>query len=135
MNLGNDLRAVLPELRSAAESFMPETIRAGRIILSTDPDTGDAVQTVGEPVIYEGPARFKYEGTAPQENANAGQLVFAQSVIMKLPAGSVLLPEGTGVHVISSEFDDTMAGRTYRVDGAPASGAVTAHRYPVTELT
>lgn len=131
----HDIGGVLPFLRSQAESTFTETVRAGRVTDTTDPVTGDPVQTVAEPFIYEGRARVKYPGTAVSESSGTGQVVAEQSVIVKLPVGSPVVPEGSAFVVLTSDVDVSLVGRTYQVEGAPAAGMVTAHRYPVTELS
>ena len=131
----HDLAAALPFLRSQAESTFTEKVRAGRVTDATDPVTGDPVQTVAEPFVYEGRARVKYPGTAVSESSGTGQVVAEQSVIVKLPVGSPVVPEGSAFVVLTSDVDESLVGRTYQVEGAPAAGMVTAHRYPVTELS
>ena len=131
----HDLAAALPFLRSQAESTFTEKVRAGRVTDATDPVTGDPVQAVTEPFIYEGPARVKYPDTMVSDSASAGQVVAEQSVIVKLPVGSPVVPEGSAFVVLTSDVDESLVGRTYQVEGAPAAGMVTAHRYPVTELS
>ena len=121
--------------RGLANELMTETVRAGHVTDSTDPVTGDATQTIAEPFVYEGPARVKYPGTAVSDSTATGQLVASQTVMVKLPVGSPVVPEGAGFVVVASEVDESLVGRTYRVDGAPEAGQVSAHRYPVTELS
>ena len=135
MDLMHDLAAALPFLRSQAESTFTEKVRAGRVTDATDPVTGDPVQAVTEPFIYEGPARVKYPDTMVSDSASAGQVVASQKVIVKLPVGSVVVPEGAAFMVTASDVDESLVGRTYKVDGSPSAGMVTAHRYPVTELS
>ena len=135
MSLIYDINGMLPFLQAQANGTMTETVRAGRVTDATDPVTGDPVQTVAEPFIYEGRARVKYPATAVSESSGTGQVVAEQSVIVKLPVGSPVVPEGSAFVVLTSDVDESLVGRTYQVEGAPAAGMVTAHRYPVTELS
>ena len=154
MNLGADIAAALPFLRSQAESRMTETIRAGVYTDSTDEATGNPVRTLVE-ALYEGPARVKYPGNAVQSSVSAGQVVVQQDVIVSIPVQfpsllpgedvlpgdgvvpsvMVFLPEGATVEVLSSASDPLLAGRFYQVSGSPDMGQVTATRYPVSELS
>ena len=121
--------------RKRANDLMTETVQAGRVVDGTDPVTGDATQTIAEPFVYEGPARVKYPGTAVSDSTATGQLVASQTVMVKLPVGSPVVPEGSVFLVTGSTVDGSLVGRLYRVDGAPEAGQVSAHRYPVTELS
>lgn len=127
--------SVLERGREASARRLTETVRAGYVTDGTDPVTGDAVQTVVAPYIYEGPAQVKYPGTAVSDVTGTGQVLAVQSVVVKLPVGSPVVPEGAGFTVTASTVDSALVGRTYRVDGSPEAGQVTNHRYPVTELS
>jgi hypothetical protein len=154
VNLGQELAAALPFLRQQAESRMTETVRAGVYTDGTDPVSLDPVRTLVE-VLYEGPGRVKYPGNAVRNAQAAGQVVSTQDVRVDIPVqqasllpgddtlpGDGMVPsvlavlfEGAGVEVLSSTADPALVGRWYRVEGAPDMGSVTAHRYPVTELS
>lgn len=130
------VESILAQGRARTEQKrFTETLRAGQVVDTTDEDTGDPVRTVVEPFIYEGPGQVKYPGTAVSDSDGTAQVVTEQSVIIKTPVGAPVVPEGAGFEVVASRVDASLVGRTYTVDGAPASGQVTSHRYRVTELT
>lgn len=134
MNLGQDIRNALPGIQSQADSLMTETIVAGLAVDGTDPVTGDATQTIPDP-RYEGSARVKYNSSVVSDSGVTGALVMVQAITVKLPAKAPVLEEGDVIEVTESELDASLVGRKYIVRGAPDAGQVSAHRYPVTELS
>lgn len=133
MNLGYDLDAALPGLRREAESRMQETVTAGLWADGEDEETGQATRVLVE-TRYEGVARVR---VASREVLNAntpGGTVGVQEPFVSVPVGSPMILRGDEF-VVDSSPDPIMVGRRFRVTGWPASGQVTAHRYPVEELT
>lgn len=134
MNLGQDIRAALPLIQAQANSLMTETVIAGIPEDGTDPVTGDATQAIPE-ARYEGRARVKYNSSVVSDSGVTGALVKVQNITIKLPVQGTVLEEGDLIEVTASDVDDSLVGRKYIVQGAPDAGQVTAHRYPVTELS
>lgn len=120
--------------RRMAVSMMTETVTVGTESKATNPATGDPVRTVASPV-YSGVAQVKFPSLVVSERDVQGQQVAATSPVLKLPVavGSVLT--GHVVRVTASSSDPTLVGRWFRVKALPQSGQVTAHRYPLEEVT
>jgi hypothetical protein len=113
---------------------MTETVRAGRWADGTDETTGDPVRTLVT-LRYGGVARVKYADQQVAVSEDAGQLVAAQRIVLSIPTAAPALFEGDEVLVDASTADSLLVGRSYRIDGRPAAGQTTAHRYPVSELS
>lgn len=113
---------------------MTETVVAGRYSSGTDPDTGDATQTLTE-TIYTGKGRIKYESLTVSDSDTSSQTVASQTPMLSIPTDSPLLHEGQGVKVTASTADDLLVDRFYKIEGAPQSGQTTSHRYPLSELS
>lgn len=137
MTLGSDIDAALPLLRAQAESRMSETVTVGSFRDGTDEATGDPVR---EPVTerYAGKARIRYGSLAAQSTSTGadqiGQPVVVQAPYLSVPWGSPRLFEGDEVVVSASGSDPLLVGRVYTIAGNAVIGAVTAHRYSLTEL-
>lgn len=127
------LHGLLAMGRARIGETFTETIIGGRFVRGTLPD-GSVGRTLAEK-RYEGRGRVKYTTLVVQDGKAAGELVAAQSVVVKIPADSPLLVKGDEFEVVTSTVDGSLVGRHYRVDGAPQAGQVTAHRYPVTEVS
>jgi hypothetical protein len=129
-----------PQLNSAlaagaarAESRMTETVVAGTEIETVDPDSLQTIVTID--AIYSGTAQVKYPTLTASDRQAGGQQVSDLSLVVKLPTKSVILPKNTIIKPTGSTVDESLVGRRYRVTGAPQSGQVTSHRYPVEELS
>jgi hypothetical protein len=89
---------------------------------------------------YEGlPGRVRY-GTLSASSASTGSSDIAQPVVLQtpylsVPHGSPRFYEGDEVRVDASASDDLLAGRSYEIAGNAIVGQVTAHRYPLNELS
>lgn len=133
----NHLQA-LARARAAANELMTELVRVGPAVDGVNPETGDPTRTIPE-VRYGGQdgatARVKYVADSVSESSASGDPVAVQRPILKVPSGTVRLTEGDAVFVVSSEVDDILIGRWYRISGSPDSGQTSAHRYPLTELS
>lgn len=135
MNLAYDIANTLPELRREADARMTEIVRAGTYTDGTDEDTGDQTRVIVE-VLYEGPARVRYSANAVRGDDRVGQVFASQDITVSIPtAAQTRIPDGAAIEVLASTVDPVLVGRVYTVDGAPAMGQTTAHRYPVTELS
>lgn len=124
------LTGVLGMGRNVAEARMTETWRIGTITETTEPDTYDVVQVLD--AVYDGPARYKPEGTVPQVREAAGRLVTEQGPELHLPAGT----SGVEIDMVAvcdaCPDDASMVGMVVRIAGRPSRGQVTAARFKVT---
>lgn len=135
MDLGADIAAALAELRAQADGRMTETVKAGTYTDGTDEETGDPTRTIVE-VLYEGPARVRYSANAVRSDDRVGLVFASQDITVSIPtAAQTRIPDGAAIEVTASAVDPVLVGRMFTVDGAPAMGQTTAHRYPVTELS
>lgn len=133
MSLGVDTLAVLPYLRSQAESRMTETVSSVSIVITVDPNT--LVTTETPTTHYAGIARVKYPTITVSDREVAGQQIAFQDIIVSVPVGSAIVEPGQTFIVSASIADASLIGREYRVKAAPQAGQVTALRYPVEELS
>lgn len=121
--------------RAFAESLLTETVEFYRVTgTSVDPNTLNEVETAV--VVYTVPARVKYSSLIVSESRGAGEVVGAQSVSISVGVGSTPTVNSDFMcRVVDSSADTSLIGRKYRVKGFPQSGQVTAHRYPVEEVS
>lgn len=104
-------------------------------------EAGEWTETVNEKLEtvttfaggYAGRAQVQYPDISVDERVASGQQFTAVDLIVKVPVGEDIIPEGTIILVTASTIDESLVGRKFRVKGAPQSGYVTAHRYPVVE--
>lgn len=115
--------------RAHAEGRMTQTWRIGTLVEESPPPTYDPIQTLD--VVYEGPARFKPEGTAPQSEVVAGQVVTVQAPELHLPAGTTGVEVGMLAVCDVCPEDSSLVGLVVRVDSRPTRGQVTAARFKV----
>lgn len=108
---------------------MTQTWRVGTLVEGEDPVTFDPIQTFV--AVYEGPARFKPEGTAPQSEVVAGQVVTVQAPELHLPAGTTGVEVGMLAVCDVCPEDSSLVGLVVRVDSRPTRGQVTAARFKV----
>ncbi len=111
---------------------MSETVTAGWLVDGTDPTTGDPTQTVVTPV-YDGPGRVRWVSSTVSDAQGAGEPISVQEPVLSVPVGSPRLLDGMAVVVSASEADVLLVGRVFTVQGAPAAGQTTAHRYLLEE--
>lgn len=134
VNLGFELAAALPGLRSQAVSRMTETVTAGTFTDGVDPATGAPIRVPADE-RYAGIGRVRYPTSTVSDRDGTGQVVQSQDLILSIPTGSARLFEGDEVLVVSSSADDLLVGRRYQIAGSAQAGQTTAHRYPLTELS
>ena len=136
--LGDDLLAVLPQLRAAAESLMTATWRIERQVKGAD---GKPVSTVvnhktipAREVVHEGKAKLQtYEGHEVALPAGPSTVV-QQRMSLHLPVHAVRPLPGDIATCLAST-DPLMVGKRVRVvQAAPFKEHATAYRVFVDEL-
>lgn len=137
MDLGYEIAAALPGLRAQAESRMTETVTIG---VYTDATADDGSPT-REPVEvrYTGKARVRYVGRAVLNTGTSASGTFntpftVQEPYLSIPVGSPVCYDGDEVEVTASADDGIIVGRRFKIQGLPAAGQTTAHRYLLQEL-
>lgn len=121
--------------RAMAESRFTETFTFFSSVRGVDPDTlADAdVETVLYSAVL---GRVKYPSLTVSTSSAAGQTFATQDVTVSVAVGAApLAHEGHFCRVTASTVDPGLVGRKFRVKGSPASGQVTSHRFPVSEVT
>lgn len=114
---------------------MTETVEAGQYEESVNTDTLVTERTLLTE-SYSGIGQIKYPSLTVSERNAGGQQVAATSPVLKIPTDSGLdIREGHLVRVTASTIDGSLVGREFRVAAWPQSGQVTAHRYPLEELS
>lgn len=132
MTLGGDIAAALPGLRAQAESRMTDAVQVGHFVDGTDHVTGDPTRVL-DIERYEGKARIRW-GSREVSNSDAvSSPVGTQEPYLSVPFGTTRFWADDEVLVTGSS-DPLLVGRQFRVQGAAIAGAVTAYRYPLTEL-
>lgn len=135
MSLGWDVAAALPYLRSQAESRMTETFRIFEVTgTTTDPDSDLQVVDV-ETDRYTGPGRLVFRSSVVSDADVGSQLVAVQGARVDLPVSVSGVGTDMVAVVTGSSADPSLVGRRFRVEGMPAAGQTTAHRYSVVEVT
>lgn len=137
VTFGDELVAVLPELRAEAESAMRDTCRItrGTGAVTTDPDTGEVTTTPN--VVYEGRCKVQtWEGF--QGNPEAGTATFTtQRYSVHLPVARTEADYrpvvGDDVTVLSAELDPHLADREFGVVALLHKTLATAYRLGVSE--
>ncbi len=132
--IGDYLEVDLVSARAETESRMTETLTIGAETFATDQVTGDAVRSVADPV-YSDIGQIVFPSTVVSERDTQGQHVATTSPMLKLPTSVGGVVKGHVVRVTASSSDSTLVGRWFRVKSLPQSGQVTAHRYPLEEVT
>lgn len=115
--------------RRWAESRMTQTWRIGTITDGTDPVTLDPIRVFD--AVYDGPARFKPEGTAPQSMVVAGQVLVEQTPELHVPAGTTGVEVGMLAVCDACPEDDSLVGVVVKIESRPTRGQVTAARMRV----
>jgi hypothetical protein len=130
-----DSLAGLMQFRALASSRFTETLRF--YILNgttTDPDTLEDVEDIT--VLHTVAGRVKYPTLTVSERSAVGQVFATQSVNVHVAVGSA--PDVRANHfvtVTASTADPALVGRVFRVTGNAQSGQVTAHRFPVEQVS
>ena len=109
--IGQDVAAVLPELRRHAESLMQDTVRVDHQTGTTvDPTTLEEVPVWA--TVHTGPARVQRPGTQPSETV-AGEIEFGVStVLVQLPlsAAGIKRDHRVTVTAVGPESDPDLLG-------------------------
>lgn len=126
--------------RSWAGARMTEIVTVGVYVDGTDPATGNPTRVLSVthyPVGDDpGAGQIKYPSLTVSETSGAGQQVASADVVLKVPVGSAnAVRPGDEVLVSASSVDGSLVGRRFRVKAWPQSGQVTAHRFPLEELS
>lgn len=131
------INGVLAFGRARTETRFTETVAVATYEEHTDRTTLTPTRTLVA-THYTGPAQVKTGGTgaaATQSVEVASRLLSEQNPMLKVPAGSPLIPVGAIVTVTASTSDSTLTSREFRIAGEPHGGQVTAHRYPLSEVS
>jgi hypothetical protein len=87
------------------------------------------------PVATEIPGRFKVSNTQGRDVESGAQYPVVGRREVHVAVGAVDVLPGVFVRVTASTADEGLVGRVVRVADRPASGQVTAWRYPVEEVS
>ena len=122
--------------RSRAESRMTETVTFYRVTgTHRDPDTLLDVEDRLD--LHVGiPARMKLSTLTVSERNIPGQQIAVQSPEVHVPVGATPNVKVDDYCIVTaSTADASLVNRKMRVAGKPQAGQVTAHRYPVSEVS
>jgi hypothetical protein len=135
VNLGADILATLPELRSAAESMMVDTCVIAPWARSDvlDEATGEYEMTLGE-AVYEGPCRYRAGNTAVHEIDAEAQALIEQSDVLSVPLGGSELVTKDMAAVVTLTLDN-VEPFTVRITGGHQQTFSTARRFPVERVS
>lgn len=141
MNLGDELAAVLPELREMAESRMRSTFEIQFEVGTTlDPDT-DADVPVYE-TFETTRGRIKSPGNVVHESEVGGRTAAEVTRILSIPVDTPdpwMDPRSRyGVTALCTAIDDTddptLLGRRVKLSGPAPGSQTTARRLQITEV-
>ena len=121
--------------RGQAEARFTERFTFFTAARGVDPNTLE--DTMVETVRYANvPGMVKYPSATVSESMAAGQSFSEQDVQARVAVGATpLVVTDDLCRVVSSLADAGLVSKVFRVKGAPQGGQVTAHRYPVEELS
>jgi hypothetical protein len=121
--------------RVMASSRLSETLKFYSVDGTTvDPVTLEDVEDIT--VLHTVPGRVKYPTLTVSERSAVGQVFATQSVNVHVAVGSAPnVRTNHFVTVTASTADPALVGRKFRVTGNAQSGQVTAHRFPVEEVS
>ena len=113
MSLGDDIAAVLPELRAHAESLMTDWVLVERATgtQSMDPDTLEMVDDYA--TVHEGKGRVQRSGQLSPHESVAGEVEFGVNALMvqlPLSASGIKKSDRVTVVAVGSVSDPDMAG-------------------------
>lgn len=113
MSLGDDLAAVLPELRANAESMMRDTVKVERATgaVTPDPDTLEEVPVYA--TVHEGNARVQRSGQVAPSETVAGEVEFGIGTpLVQLPLSVTGVKRGDRVTVtaVDAKSDPDLLG-------------------------
>lgn len=132
--LGDDLTAVLPELRAQAASLRTAacTITRPSTDGTFDPETGTT--TYPETTIYEGECRLRAPSLADRETFSGEHEFTLQDAVLSLPIEAVGLKTNDLVTVTASAMDPDLIGRQYTLIAVHRGSQITARRCVVREV-
>ena len=114
MTFGDDIAAVLPELRAHAESIMTDTIRLEHVTgTEPEPDPVTLETVYIYETVYEGKGRVQRSGQLSPHESVAGEVEFGVNALMvQLPLSASGIKKGDRVTVVAvgSVSDPDMAG-------------------------
>ena len=124
--------------RGHASTLFTETLQFfAHGAVTINPET--LAETATDTVLFTVPGRIKFlsmNSLTPTEVETSGQVIAVQNTFAVVAVGST--PDVAADHfvrVTASTADSTLVGRVFRVTGLPQSGQVTAHRYPIEEMS
>jgi hypothetical protein len=133
--IGDDIAAVLPELRAQAESMMRDTVKVER---DTGEFTRDPVTLEDTPVfatVYEGKGRWQRPDTVAAETV-AGEVEFGiNRVVVQLPMSATGVLRGDRATCVASAFDPDLVGAKATVLGVPNKSHATMRRLLCEEVS
>lgn len=136
MILGDEITAVLPELRAQANSLMEDTCTI------TVPGVGEGVYdeatnttTPPAPVqIYAGPARIQIAQLSSDKPLVAvDQLTVVQHII-SIPVGAAVVPKAARITIKASAHDPANVGRVFTVRAVLHKSQATALKMQAEEI-
>ena len=133
--IGDDIAAVLPELRAQAESMMRDRVVIVRPVgVSTDPDTGQV--TTSAETVYEGIARLRNTSADVSERTPdvGGGFPTATTLMVHTPAWSPMIRPGDVVTVLASDTPALVGLRFRATQRMPQRSGAVQCRIPVEEV-
>lgn len=132
--LGDDLAAVLPELRAQAASLRSDecTITRPSADGVFDPATGTT--TYPQTTIYDGECRLRAPSLADRETFSGEHEFTLQDAVLSLPIEAVGLKTNDTVTVTASELDPDLVDRVYTLIAVHRGSQITARRCVVREV-
>lgn len=120
--------------RKQAVSRFTETFTFYTSATTQDANLDDVVtETVVHAAVV---GRVKYPTATVSESTAVGQRFAEQDVQVHVAVGSAPLVRADHFcRVTASSVDPGLVGRVFRVKGSPQAGQVTAHRFPVEEVS
>ena len=118
MSLGDDIAAVLPELRAQAESMMRDTVRVERDTGTTEPDPVTLEEAPVFALVHEGRGRVQRSGQVAPSEQVAGEVEFGIGTpLVQLPLSVVGVKRGDRVTVtaVDAQSDPDLLGLTATV--------------------
>jgi len=121
--------------RTMTAARFTETLTFVRITESTDPTTLRR-QEQREVLAADIPGQISSDTLTVAEREQADQLSSVQSLVAKVAVGAVSTTVvGDVIEVTASTSDPSLTNRRFRIEGTPQPGQVTAHRYPISEVS
>lgn len=129
------LGAVRGFARTRTQERFTETLTAYTTTRVLDEETGEYTAT--EVTVHAGVAgEVKYPSLTVRERDQGAQVPAVQDIMIRVAvAATPDVVVGTMWRVTASTSDDSLVGRVFRTKGNPQAGNVTAHRYPVEEVS